>query len=98
MGVDFVALSFVSTGRTPRSSTTPWRNSVERADHCKIERRRPWNTSTTSQAFDGVMVARGDLGVEIGAERVPLIQKRIIRKATELMKPVITATQISSRW
>jgi pyruvate kinase len=43
---------------------------------------------------DAVMVARGDLGVEIGAALVPLLQKRIILKALEVGKPVITATQM----
>ncbi|MCW2950130.1 MAG: pyruvate kinase [Thermoleophilia bacterium] len=45
-------------------------------------------------ASDGVMVARGDLGVELGAADVPLVQKRIIRRAKELGIPVITATQM----
>src|SRR4029078_5587822 len=45
-------------------------------------------------ASDAVMVARGDLGVEIGAALVPLLQKRIIAKALERGKPVITATQM----
>ena len=60
----------------------------------KIENAEGVKTSMRSWRADGIMVARGDLGVEIPADEVPYIQQRIIAKCNEHLKPVITATQM----
>src|SRR5204863_1923004 len=61
----------------------------------KIEKREAIdNLSSILEEADGVMVARGDLGVELSTEEVPTLQKRIIAMANEMGKPVITATQM----
>lgn len=63
----------------------------------KLERPRALeNLDEILAAFDGVMIARGDLGVEVAPERVPIIQKEIIERAAEAKKLVIVATQMLS--
>src|SRR3712207_8369787 len=52
------------------------------------------NLDAIVEAFDGIMVARGDLGVELALEQVPLVQKRAVQAARERNKPVIVATQM----
>jgi pyruvate kinase len=95
-GVDFVALSFV---RSP-ADIAACRAEMERAGRivpvvAKIEKPEALEQiDAIIAAADGVMVARGDLGVEILPERVPLLQKEICRKANALGKPVIIATQM----
>jgi pyruvate kinase len=96
IGVDFVALSFV---RSP-ADVRDLRALIEQAGShahviAKIEKAEAVDVlDDVLDETDAVMVARGDLGVEIGPALVPLIQKRIIQKALERGKPVITATQM----
>ncbi len=95
-GVDFVALSFV---RSP-ADVRDLRALLEQAGShahviAKIEKAEAVDVlDDVLEETDAVMVARGDLGVEIGPALVPLVQKRIIHKALERGKPVITATQM----
>jgi pyruvate kinase len=94
--VDFVALSFV---RSP-ADVRDLRALIEQAGShahviAKIEKAEAVDVlDDILSECDAVMVARGDLGVEIGPALVPLLQKRIILKALERGKPVITATQM----
>jgi len=91
MGVDMVALSFVRRPEdiidvrqhtaTPLIAKIEKRQAVERAEGI-------------TQAADCMMVARGDLGIELRIEEVPLVQKRVIALAGALARPVITATQM----
>jgi len=96
IGADFVALSFVRSGADVRALRTL----IEAAGSAayaiaKIEKAEAIASLDDILAEShAVMVARGDLGVEIGAADVPLLQKRIIQKSLERGKPVITATQM----
>jgi pyruvate kinase len=95
-GVDFVALSFVRQ----TSDLIPVKDAIQRSGSdipviAKIEKHEALNNiDEIIDAADGVMIARGDLGIEIPLERVPVMQKMIINKAGIKGKPVITATQM----
>ena len=95
-GVDYVALSFVRSA----ADIEQCRGEMERAGRivpviAKIEKPEALESiDAIVAAADGLMVARGDLGVEILPERVPLIQKELCRKANAAAKPVIIATQM----
>src|SRR5438093_7260563 len=94
--VDFVALAFVRSPADVRDLRALIEQSGSHAHViAKIEKAEAVDVLEDVLAeTDAVMVARGDLGVEIGPAVVPLIQKRIIQKALERGKPVITATQM----
>ena len=96
VGADFVALSFVRSAADVRALRTLIEASGSQAYViAKIEKAEAVAALDEILAEShAVMVARGDLGVEIGAAEVPLLQKRIIAKALERGKPVITATQM----
>ncbi|HUN85903.1 MAG TPA: pyruvate kinase [Terracidiphilus sp.] len=95
-GVDAVAVSFVRTAE----DVSIVRNRVaaygsETWIIAKLEKPQAIeHLDSILQVADGIMVARGDLGVEVPPEQVPAIQKHIIRRATDFRKPVITATQM----
>lgn len=93
-GIDYVALSFVRDADSIHeiksfigAQRVPVIAKLEKPEALQ-------NLDAIVNACDGVMVARGDLGVEISAERVPVVQKEIIEKALMAGKPVITATQM----
>ncbi len=96
LGVDFIALSFVRTADDVRLLTRLLEKANSQAKVIsKLE--RPEVVANLDEIIDasyGVMVARGDMGVELGPEAVPALQKRIISKAVAACKPVITATQM----
>src|SRR3989440_3626296 len=96
LGCDFIALSFVRSAADVRDLKALIEQEGSNAHViAKIEKAEAVDALDDVLAeTDAVMVARGDLGVEIGAELVPLLQKRIISRALARGKPVITATQM----
>jgi pyruvate kinase len=95
-GVDAIAVSFVRTAEDVRMVRN--RVAAHGADTwiiAKLEKPQAVeHLDSILEVADGIMVARGDLGVEVPPEQVPAIQKLIIRRAAEYAKPVITATQM----
>jgi pyruvate kinase len=98
-GVDAIALSFVRRANDIQTCRTICDDHGRRVPIiAKIEKHEAVdNIDSIVAASQAVMVARGDLGVEIDLEKVPLVQKAIIRKCNTLGKPVITATQMLQR-
>ncbi len=94
--VDWVAVSFVRTGEDIRYAKAYLKSIGSQAPvMAKLERGEGIdNLDEILEEVDGVMVARGDLGVEIPMERVPLVQKEIVRKANEAAKVSCIATQM----
>lgn len=95
-GVDFIALSFVRTAEdileikqiiAAKGKDTPVVAKIEKPEALR-------NFKKILEATDAIMVARGDLGVEIEPEKVPIYQKKIIQACNKAGKPVITATQM----
>jgi pyruvate kinase len=96
LGVDYVALSFVRSA----ADVLELRRAIAKADKnvpvlAKLEKPEAIeHLEEILEASDGVMVARGDLGVEMAPEYLPVVQKQIIERAIAHQKPVITATQM----
>lgn len=95
-GVDYIALSFVRKAEDilqlkkwlkEKESSIPVIAKIEKKEACD-------NLDSILNAADGIMIARGDLGVELSPPEVPVIQKEIIKKCNENGKLVITATQM----
>ncbi len=95
-GVDYVALSFVRTANDIHTiKKIIHRQNKKVPVIAKLEKHEALeNIDAIIAAADGLMVARGDLGVEIPLETVPNIQKQLVRKANAMGKPVIIATQM----
>lgn len=95
-GFDIIALSFVRTGRDIEDVHRIMDKEHRRLPViAKVEKPQAVeNIDSIVAAFDGIMVARGDLGVEMPLEQVPMVQKRAIKLAKRNAKPVIVATQM----
>ena len=96
LGVDFIALSFVRTAEEIiELKKIIHKYGVRIPVIAKIEKGEAvTNIDAIIESTDGIMVARGDLGVETSPEDVPLIQKMLLKKSREAGKPVIIATQM----
>jgi len=96
LGVDYIALSFVrDAADINRVHEIMAEEGIRLPVIAKIEKPQAVdNLESITDAFDGIMVARGDLGVELPLERVPLVQTEAIAIARRLAKPVIVATQV----
>jgi len=94
--IDFIALSFISSARQVQEVKALLKKmNSDIPVIVKIEQARALGEiSSILQIGEGIMVARGDLAVDISIEKVPLAQKRLIREANHYGKPVITATQM----
>lgn len=97
-GVDMVAASFIRNADDVRAVKRVVESHKSQAwVIAKLEKPQAIEENNLEEILDvadGVMVARGDLGVEMPPEKVPIIQKRVIQRAAEWRKPVITATQM----
>ena len=93
LGADFIALSFVQTAEDVEEA----KELIDKRARLIAKLEKPAaidNLDAIIEASDGVMVARGDLGVEFPPEQVPVIQRNIIRRARSAGRPVIVATQM----
>jgi pyruvate kinase len=95
-GVDLVALSFVGDAEDIKyARSIVNKEGTNPMIFAKIEKQEAIkNIKGILNEADGIMVARGDMGVELGLQKVPHVQKDIIKKANQLGKPTITATQM----
>ncbi len=96
LGVNYIAISFVRSAADVKAvKAAISRHGFDTPVIAKLEKPEAIdNLDSILQAADGVMVARGDLGVEMSPEEVPVIQKKIISRARDFLRPVITATQM----